>query len=129
MSTPTSDEPESGTPAAQPPPTEPGFAPVPRPPRVPWLNPARRTQFAGSAIVAAVLLIGAGFGIGYAVGGSKDDDGHGMMDRGRYMLPYDMRGELRLGPNGYPMPRLSKLPLISPSTVTVTVTPSPASSS
>jgi hypothetical protein len=128
MSAPPPDEPATG-PAPQPSGAEyPGFAAVPRPPRVPWVNPARKTQLAGWAVVASVLLIAAGFGIGYAVAGS--DDHHrrpGMMYPARHM-PYDMHGRLRPAPNHYPMPRMSHGPLVGP-TVTVTVTPSPASTS
>lgn len=118
--------PPAGPPA--PPPRGPdyaGFAPVARPPRVPWVNPARRTQLVGWSVVAALLLIGAGFGIGYAVGGSDDDHyGPGRMYHGRY-LPYDMPAKLRPGVNMYPMPHMSRLPLIGPTaTTTVTVTPS-----
>jgi hypothetical protein len=54
----------------------PVFAALPRPPRVPWVNPARRGHLAGAAAGAAVLLLAAGFGIGYAVA-PAGDDGHG----------------------------------------------------
>jgi hypothetical protein len=95
---------------------------------MPWVNPVRRNQFVGSAIVASLLLVGAGFGIGYAVGGSDDNDhGPGRMYPGRYM-PYDMRDHM--GKQRFlPMPRPSKFPLLGPSTVTVTVTPAAAASS
>ena len=77
--------PASTEPAAPPaaPPVAPIFAPVPRAPRVPWVNPDRRSHVIGSALVAALVLLGAGFGIGYA---SNSDDhgrpGPARMERG-----------------------------------------------
>jgi hypothetical protein len=41
---------------------------VPRPPKTPWINPARRTRALTSGIVAAVILLGGGIGIGVAIG-------------------------------------------------------------
>ena len=46
-------------------------------PRVPWVNPQRRSQLALGAVVAGLVLLGAGFGIGYAAAPSGPD--HGVM--------------------------------------------------
>lgn len=119
MSTPPSDEPtqpaEPVPPAAEPatPPAPaatpapaaapPGyayatFAPLPRAPRVPWVNPARRGHVVGAAIVGALIALGAGFGIGFAVAGSGDG-GHGHMYRNGYYP--DMRDHMGVwGPRG-----------------------------
>jgi hypothetical protein len=48
------------------------FAPVQRAPRAPWVNPDRRGQVLAAAIVAALVLLGAGVGIGVAVAPSGD---------------------------------------------------------
>jgi hypothetical protein len=72
-------------PAAAPPPPAAIFAPVPRAPRVPWVNPARRGNVIAAAVIAAVVLIGAGIGIGYAVAPSDRD--HHRMGPGIYMVP------------------------------------------
>lgn len=53
----------------------PGFAPVPRAARVPWVNPARRLQVVLVSFVAGLLLLGTGMAIGAVA-----DGGH----RGRY---------------------------------------------
>lgn len=83
--------------AVPPPPAPPMFQPVPRPPRVPWVNPARRSHLAGAALAGAIVLLGAGFGIGYAA--SPDDHGRGgsmRMERGGGFPPGHRDG--RLGP-------------------------------
>lgn len=73
-------EPPVPPPAAAPPPFGPpprpyggygypGFAPVPRAARVPWVNPARRLQVALVSFVAGLLLLGAGVAVGAVAGG------------------------------------------------------------
>ncbi len=68
---------------------------MPRPPRVPWVNPDRRLHLTGAAIVAGLILLGGGFGIGWAASSGGD---HHQDFRGHY-------GDLR-GPGmmrgGYP---------------------------
>jgi hypothetical protein len=106
--------------AATPPPAPPAdqsavFAPVPRAPRVPWVNPARRGNVIAAAVIAAVAFIGAGIGIGYAIAPSdRDHHERYRMGPGIYMVPgeyggqgyYPMPGKLRPGkrmgnfPNG-----------------------------
>ena len=51
------------------------FAAVPRPPRMPWVNPARRGLVAGLAAAAAVVLLGGGIGIGIAIAPSGNHHG------------------------------------------------------
>ena len=76
--TPPPPPPAAAAPAAPPPGppmgADPGyaFAPVARPPRVPWVNPARRAHVVGVAAAGALVLLGAGIGIGFAASG----DGH-----------------------------------------------------
>ena len=48
------------------------FAPVPRPPKVPWIAPQRKGAAIGISIVAALLLLGGGVGIGAAAFGNDD---------------------------------------------------------
>lgn len=95
MTTQSPDEPTTETPAAptatsqpvaaplpagppappSPPPSAPvpvaAFAPVPR---EPWINPGRRTQVAGVGLIAALAMLGAGIGIGFAVSGNDHPD-------------------------------------------------------
>jgi hypothetical protein len=74
--------PVAGSPPPVPPAAPPpAFAPVPR---EPWVNPSRRGQLASIGLVAALVCLGAGIGIGVAISG----DDH--RDRGRQpivMLP------------------------------------------
>lgn len=100
-------------PPAPPSAASPAFAPVPR---VPWVNPDRRGHLAATGVAAAVLLLAAGFGIGYAA--APD---HGNHYRHVRMHP----GMLRQAPNLYPGPRY--LPKPRGGIRTVTVTPSPSS--
>jgi hypothetical protein len=77
------------------------FQPVPRAPRVPWVNPDRRSQVVGSSIIAALVLLGAGFGIGYA----SSSDGHGdsgpaRMERGGGFPPGLREGRVGHFPGG-----------------------------
>lgn len=84
----------------------PAFAPVPRAPREPWVNPAKRVPAAIAAGLIAIVLIGGGFAAGFATGhhdgdravrvrfqpGLRDDFpgmpmGPGYRDRGHRMYP------------------------------------------
>ena len=47
----------------------PAFAPAPRAPRVPWVNPARRLHVALVSFVAGLLLLAAGMTIGAVASG------------------------------------------------------------
>ena len=83
----------------------PPAAPAPAPPfapvyREPWVNPARRRQVAGIGAFALVIALGAGIGVGYAVGG----DGHPDRPRnGLVMLPGPVEGAPGgFGPHGQP---------------------------
>lgn len=87
MSTPPPDSPEQPSTASTPEqhPSPPAAPPAPPPPpaaappyaftavpREPWLNPSRRGSIMGGALVAGLLCVGAGFGIGFAVGHHHD---------------------------------------------------------
>jgi hypothetical protein len=56
------------------------FAPIVRPPRVPWVNPDRRSHILGAGVLGGLVVLATGFGIGYAVAPSGHD-GHGRMMR------------------------------------------------
>jgi hypothetical protein len=58
------------------------------------VNPDRRGHVIGAAIIAALLVLGAGFGIGYAAAPSGDH--HVVIRPGRGFLP----GRMDLYPNG-----------------------------
>lgn len=77
------------------------FAPQQRAPRAPWVNPARRSKLTAVAVGAAVVLFGAGFGIGWAA--SDGGGGHGghrdWMRHPGYMQPY--QGGPRFVPPGH----------------------------
>jgi hypothetical protein len=73
------------------------FQPVYRPPRAPWVNPARRSHLVGAAVVAGLVLLAAGFGIGYAAAPSGHN-GPQRIERGGGYLPG--QGQLRGGPGG-----------------------------
>jgi hypothetical protein len=45
---------------------------VPQTPKAPWVNPDRKRHLLAAAIIAALVLVGAGFGIGYAAAPSGD---------------------------------------------------------
>src|SRR4051812_15376608 len=62
--------PYAGAPYGQPGP----FAPVMRPPRVPWVNPDRRSHILGAGVLGGLVVLAAGFGIGYAVAPSGHHD-------------------------------------------------------
>lgn len=90
---PTPDEPEAPAeqPAAPPPGPPPGYPPpyYGPPPgwqpvqRVPWVNPARRSHVLAAAGVAALVALGAGFGIGWAAAPGGGGHGPGMrIERG-----------------------------------------------
>lgn len=49
------------------------FAPVARPARAPWVNPAKRAPVAIAAGLIAVVLLGGGFAAGYAAGHHNRD--------------------------------------------------------
>jgi hypothetical protein len=116
----TTPPPEEPAPPAPPPasprpsPPQPGhpFLPVAR---IPWINPDRRGHLAATAIVAALVLLLAGFGIGYAVAPDNHRDHYGPM----YMRP----AVLVPGNNVYPLPR--HVPNPRRGVETVTVTPAP----
>jgi hypothetical protein len=110
------------------PPPSAGWAPVPRPPRVPWVNPDRRLHLVGAAVIAALVLLAGGFGIGYAASSGHDHHGDMRMDRGNF-------GDLR-GPGmmrgGYPDmhgPRgqLPQFPNPQATSTAPTPTPTPTS--
>jgi hypothetical protein len=115
QATPSATPPSPPLPWAGPPQWGAPFAPVPR---VPWINPQRRGQLIGAAVVAALVLLGAGFGIGYAAAPSGPD--HGVrIERG-------VPGKL-LGPYGrHPNRPFPGAPKLRPSTVP---TPTPSSTS
>lgn len=72
---PAADAPPPPPPPAVPPPAAPPgypFAPVARPPRVPWVNPERRAHIIAVVGAGALVLLGGGIGIGFAAG----DGGH-----------------------------------------------------
>ncbi|MDT4912553.1 MAG: hypothetical protein QOC66_1681, partial [Pseudonocardiales bacterium] len=86
------------------------FAPVVREPRVPWINPDRRSHLLGAALIGALLVLGAGFGIGYAVAPSDHDrNGPQRFERGGpnfqgppgQLAPGRQRGQFPGGGNGY----------------------------
>ena len=78
---------------AQPPMPYP-FMPVARPPRAPWVNPAKRLQVGAVALALALVCGAAGIAIGWAA-----SDGHG--DRGmRIERPGFYGGYLLPGPGG-----------------------------
>src|SRR4051812_41285549 len=64
--------PYGGAPYGQPGP----FAPVMRPPRVPWVNPDRRSHILGAGVLGGLVVLAAGFGIGYAAAPSGHGDHH-----------------------------------------------------
>jgi hypothetical protein len=90
------------------------FTPVPRAPRVPWFNPQRKAAIVGGGVAAALVLLGAGFGIGYAVAPSGHHDRYGPAYRsgfgpemhGRYLPDRLPRGEFPFprGPQHMPTP-------------------------
>ena len=101
-------------PSAAPPP--PWLAPVPRAPRVLWINPARRVHVIGAAAVAGLVLLGAGIGIGWGTSG----DGHD--HRGGYRLELGP-GYFPQGPRGALLPHRFPAPLGPPK-----IAPTPAPS-
>jgi hypothetical protein len=91
------------------------FAPVARPPRVPWVNPDRRSHVIGAAIIGGLVVLASGFGIGYASSGGHDRHGPQRMERGGgphfqgppgqfrprdRQFPGDGTGRQRVGPRG-----------------------------
>jgi hypothetical protein len=101
------------------------FAPVAREPRVPWVNPERRSHILGAGILAGLVLLAAGFGIGYGVAPS----GHGRhgdmrMERGGYFP-----GRMLPGPGGqFPGNGQRRLPgAPAPTSPAVPATPTPTS--
>jgi hypothetical protein len=77
------------------------FAPVPRPPREPWVHPRRRGMIAAIGVGAALICFGAGIGVGVAIAPGGDHN-----HRPIIMRPYDMPnrgpGMGRLPRRGYP---------------------------
>ena len=82
------------------------FAPQPRAPRVPWVNPARRSRLGLVAAGAAVVLFGAGFGIGWAAsdGGGRGGHRDWMRDPG-YLQPYEGGGRQFVPPGHHRKPK------------------------
>lgn len=79
------------------------FAPIPRPHRVPWVNPARRLPVALVALGIALACCGGGIGIGWAAGSSGSAPGQiriqrGPMPGGAFGLP----GRRAFGPGQLP---------------------------
>lgn len=99
---------------------QPAFAAVPR---EPWVNPARRRGVLVGAVVAALVLFGGGFGIGYAVAPGGHDEGP---FRGGYLVPGRV-GRLGLLPGGLREPGRYP-PFGSPSASPSTPSPSPSAS-
>jgi hypothetical protein len=92
MSTP--DQPTAETSAVPPAPSNP-FVPVYR---EPWVNPHRRRHVAGIGVAALLIALGAGIGIGWAVGDHGPRPGHG--PRGVYIVPAGGFGPGMHGPDG-----------------------------
>jgi hypothetical protein len=103
------------------------FAPVVRPPRVPWVNPDRRSHIVGAGVLGGLVVLAAGFGIGYAVAPSGHD-GHGpglRIERGGAYFP----GRMVPGPAGqFPVPgnRQHRLPA-APASSAAPTAPAPTS--
>jgi hypothetical protein len=125
--------PAAALPPAQPAAENPVFAPVPRAPRVPWVNPARRSHVVGAAVIGTVVALGAGFGIGFAVAPSDNDhhrpydmyrNGYGPGMRG-HLGWYPARGQMLVPGKGmYQLPPGATAPPATPSPST----PSPSNS-
>ena len=147
MSTPPNDEPpaaadqptESQPPTPPPPPAPPphamppvppggmpdqqyAFAAIPRAPRVPWINPARRGHVTATAIGAALVVLLAGIGIGWAV--TPTHHRYRFVPAFRFMPGGYFPGELR---NPYGYPRFPKYPPTYPTPTSVPTAPAPSS--
>jgi hypothetical protein len=96
------------------------FAPVPRRPRLPWINPARRGLITAVGVVTALVLFGAGIGVGVAIG----DDGHHRNGPGPFQRVGDGQGGAEQFQPGQGVPR--RVPGLgggAPGTVTVVPNP------
>jgi hypothetical protein len=104
------------------------FAAVPRPPRVPWVNPDRRSHVVGAGVLGGLVVLAAGFGIGYAVAPSGHDGrGPGLrIERGGAYFP----GRMVPGPAGqFPVPgnRQRRLPGAPAASSAAPTAPTPTS--
>ncbi len=117
--------PAAAAPAAAPPVI---FQAIPRPPRVPWVNPDRRSHVIGSSVIAGLVLLGAGFGIGYASSSdSHDRSGPVRLQRGGGFPPGLRDGRMMPFP-GHQLPGNRKRgtnPL--PGATAIPSTPAPSS--
>lgn len=120
--------PEPPPAAVAPPAQQDVFAAQPRAPRVPWVNPARRSRLGLVAAGAAIVLFGAGFGIGWASSGGGGHDGprggwmHRMPGFG-YQQPYEGGGRQFVPPGRHRKPKLPRPPQ------SATATPNPTKTS
>jgi hypothetical protein len=94
---------------------------------VPWTNPDRRAHIIGSSVIAGLVLLGAGFGIGYA--SSSGDHGRPgpRLERGGGFPPGLRNGQVGRYPIG-PLPAnrgRGNHPL--PGATAVSPTPAPSS--
>jgi hypothetical protein len=110
-------QPPPALPAAAYPAPDP-FAPIPRPPRTPWIAPQRKGAVIAISIVAALALLGAGVGIGAAAFGATDN--HGPV---RFERPGPYGGQ---GFPGFPNGPRHRTP--APRPTTPTPSPSPSTS-
>ena len=106
--------PPATPPPATPPPAMPyPFMPVPRPPRAPWVNPAKRLQVGAAALALALVCGAAGIAIGWAASDGHGDRGFRMERPGLYG-GYFVPGPGMGNPRTFPLPKRPALP--SPST-------------
>ena len=102
------------------------FAPIARPPRTPWVNPARRGHVAAAAIVGALVFGAGGLLIGHAVSDHGNSHGERHIVRmgpgegmnvpgyGRGQYPRRPYGPGQQGPNGPNEQSPSNVPSSSP---------------
>jgi hypothetical protein len=67
---------------------------------VPWVNPDRRFHVIGSSVIAGLVLLGAGFGIGYASSSGGHGPGPVRMERGGGFPPGLRDGRVGRFPGG-----------------------------
>jgi hypothetical protein len=91
------------------------FVPVSRAPRVPWVNPVRRTHVVVAAVAGALIFGGAGVAVGYAI---APDGHHGATFRNGPVIGPDGE-QLPFGPGyGYRHNRQAPRPSTAPSSGT-----------